>query len=516
MIPTARRRVVLYLRLSVAQDDVLSDSIRRQESDLRALAEREGWEVVRSLTDDGRSGRMARANATEAVRMLRDREADVLAVWKLDRFTRQGLSAIGELITVLDAVPGSLFVAMTDGLRSDQPAWRLTAAVLSEVARSEADSTAVRVRAANRDNRAVGRFVGGTVPFGYRPAPREAGGRTLVPHPPEVAVIRDFAARILQGESQAALVEDLTRRGIATTRSEYRVAEIKGIDPTGLPRGSWSYSGLNSVWTGESLLGRLSRSRKTTDNEGKVSKTWELIRDAQGMPLTAYEPLLDAATVELLRAHLRDPKNPASRRTAPRTRSARLLSGVIYCGACGRRLWVSGASERVVYTCMRRPGLCVGPNIKAENAERAVTETFLGLVGALPETREVEVVTAPDTIAALADVEAAIRETTGELIADGADGQEILRRLTVLKALRLEHQSVPSSITVVTEKTGRTIAEAWAASTVEERRSQLLRRLDHVTLAPTETKGHTGYHPERITIEWGENADAHSTDPDWY
>jgi site-specific DNA recombinase len=516
MTPTTKRRVVLYLRLSVAQDDVVSDSIRRQEADLRALAESEGWEVVRSLADDGASGRKARANATEAVRMLRDREADVLAVWKLDRFTRQGLGAIGKLIDTLDAVPGSLFVALKDGLRSDQSAWRLTAAVLSEVARSEADSTALRVRSSIVSNRGQGRFVGGTVPFGYRPAPREGGGRTLVPHPPELAVVREIATRVLADESQAALVEDLTRRGIATTRSAYRVAEIKGLDPDGLDRGSWSYSGLNSVWTGESLLGRLSRSRKTTDAQGKTTKTWELIRDAKGLPLEAYEPLLDAATVERLRGHLRDPKSPATKRAEPRTRHARLLSGVIYCAECGQRLWVSGNGERIVYSCIRRAGRCLGPNIKAENAERAVTERFLGIVGGSPETRDVEVVTAPDTIAALADVEAAIREATGELVADGADDQAILRRITALKALRLEHQSVPSSITIITELTGRTISEAWAASTVEERRAQLLRKIDHVTLAPTASKGHTGYHPERITIEWGENADAHSTDPDWY
>jgi site-specific DNA recombinase len=516
MTPTPKRRAVLYLRLSVAQDDVVSDSIRRQEVDLRGLAEREGWEVVRCLADDGLSGRKARANATEAMRMLRDREADVLAVWKLDRFTRQGLGAIGDLVETLEAVPGSLFVAMTDGLRSDQPAWRLTAAVLSEVARSEADSTALRVSSAIRSNRAQGRFVGGTVPFGYRPAAREGGGRTLVPHPPEVAVIRATAERILRDESQASIVEDLTRRGVATTRSPYRVAEINGLASDGLDRGSWSYSGLNSVWTGESLLGRLSRSRKSIDARGKTTKTWEIIRDAQGLPLVAYEPLLDAATVERLRGHLRDPKNPASKRTEPRTRRARLLSGVIYCAECGQRLWVSGNGDRIVYSCIRRAGRCVGPNIKAENAERAVTERFLGLVGSEPDTRDVEVVTAPDTIAALADVEAAIRETTGELVADGADGQEILRRLAVLKAIRLEHQSIRSSVTLITERTGRTIAEAWAASTVDERRAQLLRKIDHVTLAPTASKGHTGYHPERISIEWGENADAHLTDPNWY
>lgn len=37
--------------------------------------------------------------------MLREREADVLAVWKLDRWARQGLSAVDDLVRALNAAP---------------------------------------------------------------------------------------------------------------------------------------------------------------------------------------------------------------------------------------------------------------------------------------------------------------------------------------------------------------------------------------------------------------------------
>ncbi|MFD3443913.1 recombinase family protein [Microbacteriaceae bacterium 4G12] len=492
----------MYSRLSVSRGDAISDSIRRQEGDLRALAAREGWDVVATLADDGFSGRKARAKSTEALRMLKDGEADVLAVWRLDRWTRQGLTAAAELVSVLDARPGSLFVAAQEGIRSDQPQWRVTAVVLSETARAEAENTSARVRSSIQANRAAGRFVGGTVPFGYRPAPRSEGGRTLIPHPPEVAVVREVAERLLGGESQASVIADLTRRGVATTRSKHRLAEMRGETTDNLDRGSWSYAGLAAVWTGESLLGRVSRSRAVTTAEGRPAKVWELVRDANGAPLTAYEPLLDLGTVERLRAHLRNPKSPQSRRDPERrTRRARLLSGVIFC-ECGQRLWVTVSGGGTVYTCARRAGRCIGPNIKAENAERAVAEAFLGVAGAWPEVEEVERVTAPDTVAALTDLEVLIRQTSAELAEDGADGAAILRRVTELKARRAELQAVPSSITVETVPTGRTLAEAWQASTVEQRRHMLLLALDHVILRPTATKGHTGYHPERITVVW--------------
>ena len=495
-------RAVLYLRLSVAQDEVQSDSIRRQETDLRALAEREGWDVVRVLADDGLSGRKARANATEALRMIRDREADVLAVWKLDRWTRQGLGALADLVGVLDATPGSRFVALQDGLRSDQAAWRLVAAVLSEVARTEADNTSARVSASIRSNRADGRYVGGTVPFGFRPAPREGGGRTLKPFAPEVAIIREFVDRILGGESQASMIYDLQRRGIPTTRSAYRLAQVNGLDPEGLDRGSWSYAGLNAVWTGESLLGRLSRSRPVVGPDGKTRKVWELVRDADGAPLVAYEPILDFATVERLRAHLRDPKNPQSRRGPRRERRARLLSSLIFCDDCGQRLWVTTSGGRTVYTCAIRAGRCSGPNMKVENAERAVSEAYLAVAGSWPEVEEVEEVTAPATVAALADVEAAIREALAELQSDGVDGPAILQRVETLKARRSELQATPSAVTTRIVPTGRTISEAWENSDDDARRRMLALALDHVTLTPTATKGRTGYHPERIKLGW--------------
>ena len=152
-------RAVLYLRLSSSDD--ASTSIRRQEADLRLRAEREGWDVAAVLVDDGISGGKARANADEALAMLRDGRADVLAVWKFDRWSRQGLGALAALIDVLDARPDALFVADRDGLSSSQPAWRIIASVLAEVARMERENTRARVLSSLAHLRTSGRYAGG-------------------------------------------------------------------------------------------------------------------------------------------------------------------------------------------------------------------------------------------------------------------------------------------------------------------------------------------------------------------
>jgi DNA invertase Pin-like site-specific DNA recombinase len=72
-------RAVLYVRLSRESD--VSTSIAGQNADLYALAEREGWQIVATFEDNGKSGGKQRSNARAALDMLRDNEADVLAVY---------------------------------------------------------------------------------------------------------------------------------------------------------------------------------------------------------------------------------------------------------------------------------------------------------------------------------------------------------------------------------------------------------------------------------------------------
>src|SRR4051794_28519933 len=100
-------RAVLYLRLSETDD--ASTSISRQEADLRSRADREGWEVIEVLTDDGISGGKRREKADRGLAMLRDGRADVLLVWKLDRWSRQGITALADLLEVLEARPEARF-----------------------------------------------------------------------------------------------------------------------------------------------------------------------------------------------------------------------------------------------------------------------------------------------------------------------------------------------------------------------------------------------------------------------
>jgi site-specific DNA recombinase len=483
------KRAVLYLRLSAIVED--STSIARQEADLLALCEREGWAVERVLADDGKSGRKARANAAEALRMLRDREAEVLVTWKLDRWTRQGLSAIGDLVDTLDAAPGSLFVALQDGLRSDQAAWRLVAAVLSEVARTEADNTSARARSAIAYRKTVtGRFTGGgTIPFGYRSEPAHDGvGRILVPDLVEAAIVREVAEQLLDSSATVSgIAADLTARGVPTSKSPARKARYRGQDSDGLDRGRWTASTIRSLWSSYSLLGR-------------VSLGSDVVRDEDGLPATSWEPILDRVTLDQLRTRLGTDRQPR----APRARQARLLSGVVFCAYCDGKLYVTTSSGQPVYRCSAswngNSAPHPSPAVNAENLESYVTARFLAVHGDSPEVERIQSTADTSTATALADVEAALRDATAALLSDDADSAALVRRLDALKSRRAQLRNTPGEVSTELVYTGRTVADSWNAGTVDHRRTLLTQALDHLTVSAATRR--SGFDPSRVSLLW--------------
>ena len=512
-------RAVLYLRLSAVVDD--STSLARQEKDLKAHAARNGWDVVAVLVDEGISGRKARAKAAEAVQMIADGGADVLAVASLDRFTRQSWDGIGALSRALDARKSSgkpaLFAALRDGLTSDQSAFRLVAGVLSEIARSEADNAALRIKSSiSHRKTTTNKYAGGAaVPFGYRsiPAP-DAVGRVLVHDAAEAAIVREVAHRILAGiEPLSRICADLQAREIPTSKSPARRSLKAGEPADGLERGLWRASTLRSLFTSDLLLGR-------------VVHHGDLIRDADGLPASVWEPVLDLATLEKLRVRLGDlPKAArirAQRRellaedsgadvshlkttTAARTpRKARLLSGVAFCAHCGEKMYVTTSNGKPIYACRSswNSGDCPSPKINAEALEAHVSARVLAVAGSWPEVETDEHADTTATEAALREVEAALREASAAMMDDGVDVAALAGRIGALKTRRTELREIPVAVTKTTRPTGRTLADVWAADdSADWRRSVLLWGLDHVTVAPT-TSRRSPIDPERVAFFW--------------
>ncbi|MGY1804216.1 recombinase family protein [Blastococcus sp. SYSU D00922] len=478
-------RAVLYCRLSVTKED--STSIQRQEQDLRALAAREGWEVAEVLKDDGQSGGKERDKANAALAMLADGQADVLAVWKFDRWSRQGLGAVARLLEVLDkraeaarngnAAP-AMFIAKEDGLRSGESSFEIIAGVLAGVARQERENTRLRVRSSIAELRRSGRYSGGNVPSGYRSEPNPEGrGRVLVPNPAEAEILREAAERIVTGASVYAVTAWMNSTSFRPRRAA-----------------TWSITALQQALTGEAIVGR-------------VRHSGQVLRGEDGLPLQVWEPVLPLDLWHSVRAAL-EARSEARRPAGQRRRGARsrLLSGLATCADCDGPLYVRTTGSGVcTYACSAKSNgrPCGGVSVTAERLEEFVADAFLGTFGRVEALEPVEV-EAPAV--ALVEAERALAEVSARLgdpdLLDDEEETLFVQRRALrdrVRELRAEAAAPPRLEYV---PTGLKIAEVWATDEDVQARRALLSSALHAVVVRKGQRGRRGLDSSRVDLLW--------------
>jgi DNA invertase Pin-like site-specific DNA recombinase len=145
----------IYGRVST----LINQSVEMQVRDLRQLAERRNFEVVREYFDEGVSG--AKSSRPALDEMLADAKRGkfrVLLVWKLDRLGRS-LAHLVRLLEDLRACNVEL-VSFSEGLDFTTTTGKLLYQVLSAFAEFERDCIRERVRAGMRNARAKGKRIG--------------------------------------------------------------------------------------------------------------------------------------------------------------------------------------------------------------------------------------------------------------------------------------------------------------------------------------------------------------------
>lgn len=501
-----RLRAVLYLRLSIARDDA-STSIARQRADLTAEAHRRGLVVVGEEVDNGISGGKERARAGKALQMLRDGDADVLMVWKFDRWSRQGIASVARLIETLDASPRSLFLALQDNLTSDQPTWRIIAGVLAEVARMEAENTGMRISSFIRYAKEAGRFAGGRPPVGYRSVPHPGGvGRALEPDPLASELLTVAARRLAGGESL------------------YRVSRWLNTSKLKPPSAdSWSAQTLRSVFTRQAVIGRVAVSVPGADASTPAR---DVLRDADGNPRQVWKPVIPVELWHAARAVLVDHQSNSTPRViqgeAPSER--RLLVGLLVCAYCGRRMYVSISGGMASYVCSSRSrgmvcaaadGGTAGPAVVARNVEAWVRSTFLNALRDVALAHPLITLAPPPELAETRESLIAIAKRFACPTLDDDEVDQLIRQQRALRR-RLHdleaHPPPPARIMQVPP--GETFGSVWneATQNPQRRRELLAQAIDHITVR----RGHPGgtrFDPTRFQIFWDDSVVEHIAPP---
>lgn len=459
-------RAVIYTRVSSDPND-RGRSVSEQESECRAVCERNGWDIVAVFSDNDRSAsRYATKERPEYRRVIECVEAggcDVLVTWEASRGQRDLLAYarlrdLCERRGVLLSYSGRTY----DMTEADD---RFGTGLDALLAERESDQTRKRVLRAVRSNATKGRPHGRLL-YGYRreydPVTRELIRQ--VPDDETAAIVREAARRVLDGETPYAVAQDFNRRGIPT--------------PTNGGRG-WDLTQIKRLCVNPGYVGK-------RVHRGKV------VGDA------TWPAILDEATHHALISRLGDPKRRTQRDSAVR----HLLSGLATCGVCDGRIRVQKNRGFLAYLCV--DGFHVS---RREDLADAVVEGVT--IARLQQPDLLELMTAEDD----GDVAAALteaREKRARL--EGFYDSAAAGDLTPAALARIEARLLPeidaaqkrarrvALSPVVADTAGPGAAPRWAELSLPQKR-EVINTLMRVRIMPT-GRGVRNFNPEHIAIEW--------------
>jgi len=208
-----RMRTAIYARVSTA--DGRQDA-ENQLAELRRFGEAQGWELIGEHIDHDSGGKAERAEFKRLFADAAQRLFDVVLVWALDRFTREGVAETFQYIKRL-ASHGVQFVSFTEEhFRTTGPTGELMIAVAAWIAKQE------RIRISERVRAGLGRV-------------RVKGTRSGKPvGRPRVIFDRETVVELKrQGKSWRHVAREC-RVGVTTVRRAYQsIAAILGVPKSG-------------------------------------------------------------------------------------------------------------------------------------------------------------------------------------------------------------------------------------------------------------------------------------------
>lgn len=408
---------IAYARLSEDREGAEA-GVGAQLEVCRAYAEANGLSLVAELFDnDVSASRYSRADRP-AYRQVLDLVRSGVAAHVIVRETSRLYRRPRDLEDLIDLVEGQgVMIHAPHGGRVDlsSGAGRAHARILAAIDAQESDRISERVRYKHAALAQAGKPGGG----GWRPFGLTADWSEVVDA--EAAVVRELAARVMAGETLWALADDLNARGITTTTAG-KVRQGKAL------AGTWGVTPLRRMLSRPYLAGLREHTVSAPGGrrvEGLYPASWPAILDRE----------LWAQVQGRLAVHAAK---------APRSR-AYLLSGLVWCERCGRRMdgHAGRFGKRAVgapplvrrYECHASPGRpgC-GQTIVAEPLEALVIET---LFAAVNDARRAEATAArasgPD-VASLSDRRAAVEAKRSDLADGYAAGRISLDLLAVADA----------------------------------------------------------------------------------
>ena len=150
------KKVCLYCRVSTTHQ-----TSENQLRELRAVAERMGYEIVSEFIDNGISGAKSRKDRPaldEMMKLATQRKFEVVMCWSIDRLGRS-LQHLVEILNELQSMRIDLFF-MQQGMDTTTPSGRMIFSVFGAIGEFERNLIRERVIAGQQRARASGVHIG--------------------------------------------------------------------------------------------------------------------------------------------------------------------------------------------------------------------------------------------------------------------------------------------------------------------------------------------------------------------
>ncbi|MER5749207.1 recombinase family protein [Streptomyces sp. NPDC002088] len=505
----------IYARKSVSRKGQRNTelSVGQQIEDGIRWAKWNGYTPRHVWVDNGISGSkdVKRPGYDAGLNGLETGETRCLWSYKLDRFSRRGALAV---LTIMERLEGRRIFFGADNLDTSEPKDRRMIMWRAEDAKEFSDQLADRVADSWRYSKDQGYWLAPRVPYGLV----KTKGRKLfaddgaaIPGQPDgptkADVIRRIVAQLGDGSTAPTIAARLTDDGIPC--------------PSG---GNWSPQYIYRVAKNPAYIG-LQPSSKWFEREDPIH------RDAEGRRVSVGEALVSEAAQMRARKAVKARTKIMGENSSPARRGVRsvprhLLSGLLHCAGCGRKMVRRGTS----YSCPHKTNggrPCDSPaSVMAKYAHAFVFAVFSQrLTAGEPDDGLVLAVASrwlathrPDSVHErreltdrVADAKAALQDLLDARYKRGEFSGPAAEYFPGLLAEAEESvRLAEKALSAMPEPTlnigflfdAELIEAAWNSATVEEQRGLLSLALDGVCVRKKFGAGRTPVTPERFHYAW--------------
>ena len=329
----------LYCRLS--RDDELqgdSNSIKNQKEILQKFAVTNGFLNTSFFVDDGYSGTtFNRPDWNRLIALVNDGKVGTVVVKDLSRLGRDYLQ-VGIFTEVLFPEANVRFIAVNNGIDSNNQVESDIAPFLNIFNEFYAKDTSRKIRAVFKAKGDSGKPLASHPPYGYIKDPLDKTKWIVDEEAAEV--VREIFRLCVDGYGVSQIASQLTARKVMTPTAHAKVNGL-GISDSRTSKESywWNMDTVSKILSRMEYLGHtvnFKTFRKSYKNRRKLSRDpseWRIFENT-------HEAIIDRETFDIVQ-RIREGR----RRWTPMG-EPNMLSGVLYCADCGRKMYQSRTRSR--------------------------------------------------------------------------------------------------------------------------------------------------------------------------